>query len=309
MSLPDDHAERLDRARLSLDGLAIGDAFGEMLAYQCASARERVERGLIAGPWFHTDDTEMALSIFEMLRRHGRIDPNELAILFAERYRRDPDRGYGKMARVILRAILSGEPWPRAAASAFGGTGSMGNGGAMRVAPLGAYFAEDLDACLRAEAVLSAAVTHAHVEGKAGAIAVAVAAAMAWRLRNRPKEEASRELLQGVYDRTPDGETRIGIARAMKLPFFTAPQIAARVLGNGSAVTAPDTVPFVVWSAAKHLDDYREALISTVIADGDCDTNCAMVGGIVALYAGRESIPIDWQDARERFDFETSKNV
>ena len=258
----------------------------------------------MAGPWFHTDDTEMALSIFEVLKDRGRIDPNELALRFAERYRRDPDRGYGTMARVILRAILSGEHWEHAAASAFGGSGSMGNGGAMRAAPLGAYFAEDLETGLRGEAVLSAGVTHAHPEGKAGAIAIAVAAAMAWRLRDQPKEKASLELLQSVYERTPDGETRIGIARAIKLPFFTAPQIAARHLGNGSAVTAPDTVPFVVWSAAKHLDDYKEALISTVIADGDCDTNCAMVGGIVALYAGRDSIPIDWQNARERFDFE-----
>jgi ADP-ribosylglycohydrolase len=307
MNLPENHAERLARARLSLDGLAIGDAFGEMLAYQSASARERVERGLMGGPWFHTDDTEMALTIFEVLRRRGHIDPNELALRFAERYRKEPERGYGTMARVILRAILSGQHWQQAAASAFGGTGSMGNGGAMRVPPLGAYFAEDLDTCLRGEAVLSAMVTHAHPEGKAGAIAIAVAAAMAWRLRDHPKEQASKELLQGIYDRTPDGETRIGIARALKLPFFTAPQIAARVLGNGSAVTAPDTVPFVVWSAAKHLDDYREALISTVIVDGDCDTNCAMVGGIVALYAGPESIPSDWQDARERFDFETGR--
>ena len=63
-------------------------------------------------------------------------------------------------------------------------------------------------------------------------------------------------------------------------------------------------MPYVVWSAAKHLDDYREAIVSTVTGDGDCDTNCAMVGGIVALYAGRESIPADWQVARERFDFE-----
>ena len=307
MSLPHNHAHRMERVRLSLDGLAIGDAFGEMLAHQSTAARERVERGLMAGPWFHTDDTEMALTIFEPLGHRGHIDPNELAVRFAERYRKDPDRGYGTMARVILRAILSGEHWKIAAASAFGGTGSLGNGGAMRVAPLGAYFAEDLDTCLCKEAVLSAAVTHAHAEAKAGAIAVAVAAAMAWRLRNDPKEQASGKLLQAVYDRTPDGETRIGIARALKLPIFTAPQIAARVLGNGSAVTAPDTVPLVVWSAARHLDDYREALISTVIAGGDCDTNCAIVGGIVALYAGRDSIPIDWRDARERFDFETSK--
>jgi ADP-ribosylglycohydrolase len=152
MSLPVNHSERLERARLSLEGLAIGDAFGEMLSYQCGKARERVERGLAAGPWFRTDDTEMALTIFEVLRRRGRIDPNELALQFAERYRRDPNRGYGTMARVILRAILKGVPWEKAAASAFGGTGSMGNGAAMRVAPLGAYFADDLDICLRGEA-------------------------------------------------------------------------------------------------------------------------------------------------------------
>lgn len=304
MSLPHNHIERLERARLSLEGLAIGDAFGEMLAYNCRLARQRVEKGLSAGPWFHTDDTEMALSIFEVLKYKGRIDPDELAMRFAERFRRDPDRGYGAMARVILRSILKGETWRSASAAAFGGTGSMGNGAAMRVPPLGAYFAEELDGNLRAEAVLSAGVTHAHREGGAGAIAVAVAAAMAWRLRGTPKDEAAVNLMQEVYDRTPDGETRVGIARALKLPFFTAPEIAARVLGNGSAVTAPDTVPYVIWCAAKHLDDFREALVSTVTGDGDCDTNCAMVGGIVALYAGRDSIPEDWRQARERFDFE-----
>lgn len=57
MNLPNNHAERIERARLSLEGLAIGDAFGEMLAYNCAGARQRVERGLMAGPWFHTDVT------------------------------------------------------------------------------------------------------------------------------------------------------------------------------------------------------------------------------------------------------------
>jgi ADP-ribosylglycohydrolase len=157
----------------------------------------------------------MALSIFEVLQSRGRIDPNELALRFAERFRKEPERGYGTMARVILRAILSGEHWQQAAGSAFSGTGSMGNGGAMRVAPLGAYFADDLDSSLRGEAVLSAAVTHAHAEGKAGAIAIAVAAAVAWRFRDRPKEEAAVEMMQEVYDRTPEGETRIGIARAL----------------------------------------------------------------------------------------------
>jgi hypothetical protein len=52
----------------------------------------------------------------------------------------------------------------------------MGNGGAMRAAPVGAFFADDL-AALVEHADRSAAVTHAHAEGRAGAVAVAAAAA------------------------------------------------------------------------------------------------------------------------------------
>lgn len=304
MNLPEDHSERMARAHLSLEGLAIGDALGEMLAYNCANARIRADKGFVTGPWWHTDDTEMALSIYEVLSRLGRIDPDELAMRFAERFRRDPDRGYGSMARMILRQVLAGEKWQRASAAAFDGLGSMGNGGAMRVAPLGAYMADDPDSNIRGEATLSAIVTHSHREGKAGAIAVAAGAAAAWRLRGRPKESASRALLQAALDLTPDGETREGIRRAMELPFSKSSRETGKELGNGSLVTAPDTVPYALWCAAKNLDDYREAIIETALGDGDCDTNCAMVGGIVVLFAGRDSIPQDWQEAREPFEFE-----
>lgn len=58
-------------------------------------------------------------------------------------------------------------------------------------------------------------------------------------------------------------------------------------------------MPFCVWCAARHLDDYEAALWSTVSGYGDRDTTCAIVGGIVALSAGRESIPSSWLAARE----------
>jgi hypothetical protein len=40
----------------------------------------------------------------------------------------------------------------------------------------------------------------------------------------------------------------------------------------------------------------------TVAGMGDRDTTCAIVGGIVALSAGRESIPRAWLSAREPLD-------
>ena len=73
----------------------------------------------------------------------------------------------------------------------------------------------------------------------------------------------------------------------------------ARALGNGLLVTAPDTVPFCVWMAAHHLDHFVEALGITIGVGGDCDTNAAIVGGIVALSAGRDNIPTEWLKARE----------
>src|SRR2546423_11056972 len=133
---PVTHEDRLSHASISLEGLAIGDAFGQMFSAAPRAARARVkENRLPPGPWWRTDDTEMALAIVEVLNRFGRINQDALARRFAERFDDEPDRGYGKMARIILRAVLRGGDWKRASATAFGGAGSKGNGGAMRVAP------------------------------------------------------------------------------------------------------------------------------------------------------------------------------
>jgi len=123
------------------------------------------------------------------------------------------------------------------AANAFGGQGSMGNGGAMRVAPLGAYFADDLGRCAE-EARASALVTHTHPEGVAGAIAVAVAAAMAWQLRDASQSFDARKFFDEILRLTPEGKTRRGILLASQTPAEIPFQDVAKALGNGSLVTA-----------------------------------------------------------------------
>ena len=60
-----------------------------------------------------------------------------------------------------------------------------------------------------------------------------------------------------------------------------------------------DTVPFALWCAARHLNDFAEALWCAISVGGDVDTNCAIVGGIVALAVGRERIPSEWTWYRE----------
>ncbi|MFB9902543.1 ADP-ribosylglycohydrolase family protein [Allokutzneria oryzae] len=145
-----------------------------------------------------------------------------------------------------------------AAASAFDGQGSCGNGAAMRVAPLGAYFVGD-PARVAREAELSAEIAHPHPEGIAGAVAVALAAGPGI---------TARDLLGAVLGQMAESQVGQGIAKAAGL-LGCATAEAAYQLGNGARVTAQDTVPFTLWVAATRIDDYAAAITACVEAGGN----------------------------------------
>ena len=89
----------------------------------------------------------------------------------------------------------------------------------------------------------------------------------------------------------PESEVAAKVRQARNLQDDITINTAAAILGNGTKVSAQDTVPFALWCAAQHLDNYQEALWLTVSGLGDRDTTCAIAGGIVVLYSGVESIP------------------
>lgn len=293
-----DDQSRLTRAYQSLEGLSCGDAFGERFFGAPETALSLIhKRTLPTPPWIFTDDTLMAISIVSTLEEHGEIDQDHLAMSFARCY--DPSRGYGPAMHELLGRVRDGfGDWRLEARALFGGQGSFGNGSAMRVAPVGAYFADDLEVVIE-QAERSAVTTHCHAEAIAGAIAVALAAALAWQCRDSPQFPSREDFLRRIHHNTPASEVRHGIQKAIDLPEDTPIQAAVTVLGNGSLVTAQDTVPFVLWNAARHLSDYEEALWATVSGLGDRDTTCAMVGGIVVMRAGVDAIPKKWLDSRE----------
>jgi ADP-ribosylglycohydrolase len=291
----DGWADRLARAWLALDGLSLGDAFGESFFVSDAARRVR-ERRLAPGRWGWTDDTAMAIGIVETLVARGGLDQDELARRFAARYVADPGRGYGPATHQTLSQIHAGRHWHPISHGQFSGRGSYGNGAAMRAPVIGAWFADDLDEVVRA-ARLSAEVTHGHPEAAAGAIAVALATALAWHGEDGP---AGAGLIAEVLDRLPDTDVRRGAERALALEPDSPIERAVDVLGNGTHVSAQDTVPLVLWCAAHQLHDYRRALWTTVSALGDRDTTCAMVGGIVACRVGHQGLPTDWLACREQ---------
>jgi len=294
-----DHKQKVERMKLAIDGLSIGDAFGQRFFFPAYFMECLPQRKLPDGPWYYTDDTEMALAIAEVLEDRRTVDQDELAQIFARRYQADPHRGYGAGAHQLLQGICNGGDWRELNQQLFGGEGSFGNGGAMRVAPVAAYFAdEDAETILR-QAEASAEVTHAHLDGRAGAIATALAGAWGWRRSSGQPFEGSEQLLPWVHEFLPDSRVRQGIEEAIEIDLTEDIRTAANFLGNGSQITAQDTVPICLWAAAKFIDDYEEALWNTVSIDGDIDTNCAIVGGIVALSVGRDGVPEEWRQTRE----------
>jgi ADP-ribosylglycohydrolase len=268
------------RSFASLVGTAVGDALGEQLYLR----RDATSRRLPPAPWAWTDDTAMACSVFHVLATHGRVDPDVLAASFVAHY--DVVRNYGPGVDAMMALVAKGADLRTLAAQTFGGVGSWGNGGAMRAAPLGAWFAGD-PARAAAEAAVAARVTHTHPEGVAGAIATAVAAAV---------EPAA--MFDEVLRHTPPGLVHDGIRTATTM-LGAEPADAAAALGTGARLSAPDTVPLALWTVARHPGDYEEAIWTVAPLAEDVDTLCAIVGGIIATRVGEDSIPQAWRQATE----------
>lgn len=283
---------RLDRALASLRGLSVGDALGARLSVPANYPLLR-RRELPPGPWAWTDDTETACSVVAVLAAHHRVDQDALAHSLATHH--DDDRDYGPGVSRLLRRVREGGDWRELAAAAFKGQGSWGNGAAMRVAPLGAWYADDPEQATH-QAEISAYPTHQHREAVVGAMAVAAAAALAAAPGAPPRPEA---LLDGVIALVPKkSAVGAGLRRARDMLDYGDATTVAAVLGCGRRRSAHDTVPFALWSAARSLGDYERAFWTTAQAGGDVDTTCAVVGGVIA--AGESGTPpAAWRERTE----------
>ena len=146
-------------------------------------ARYPTVDALISNPpnnelWY-TDDTQMMIGVAETLAEHHAILEDRLCAAFVANY--VPSRGYGRGSRKVIEAMEDGKDYRHVASQVFPG-GSLGNGAAMRVAPVGLLFREDHDR-LWEQARLSALPTHLHPLGIEGAQVLALA--VSWRANKR----------------------------------------------------------------------------------------------------------------------------
>lgn len=299
----------LNLSMRSLRGVSLGDAFGDSFFGEIDFIKQSIaERTIPETKWEFTDDTVMSIAVLEELENsNGTINQDSLVKRFCTNHNLDVNRGYGATVRRLLREVAEGKNWKELSAAAFDGHGSMGNGAAMRVCPIGAYHYNDL-AMVKHLAAKSAEVTHYNVEAITGAMAVALATALATAIKETNGSIEPSAFIKQILTELPACDTTSKIATSLTVPYTYHIETVSKILGNGNNMTAQDTVPFAIWCAAHNLTSFEEALWKAVSILGDRDTICAIVGGITIMSSNEQTVPQQWLNNVEDFEASIFRN-
>lgn len=235
----------------------------------------------------YTDDSQMMIAILETLANHGRMDGPALAKRFRENF--EPWRGYGGRIFGVMERLAAGAAWDQA------GTDSFGNGGAMRVGILGAFYPDDLEACEQA-ALDQCRITHHHPQGLAGALAQALAVSLACRLGTQNVKPVPQTFLEKIAGRLRAIDSHTA-DRLLAMPDLPQGDEAGLILALNKAyacdVSAAEAVPPAM-GAFLGSNSAEQAIVVAVGLGGDTDTIGAMAGALAGAYWGLNALPADW---------------
>lgn len=312
---------RPDRARGALLGLAVGDALGATHEFRKLSAlpfpalMDGPLTEIVGGgphqvkPGQVTDDTQMACCLAQSLRELRRLDEDDVARKYQAWKEVAFDIG------VQTRAVLD-----RRAAEGHGqlasrrhwiehGRTPAGNGALMRTAPIGVFFAGDLEAIFDAS-FRDCAITHFDPRCQ---LACAVFNGTIGAAVDGPDELGREHLLAA----TRTALTRAADALAQRHPDCVREvQEAAQALGDDLTFAQRDDpelygpdlhmlakegfvrVAFRLsyWELL-HVPSFEAALIDVVNRGGDSDTNGAICGALLGAVHGEQAIPGRWRQA------------
>jgi len=301
-----------DRYRGALLGSAVGDALGRPvegsppadIKARHGQIREFMPwRGWNGGPvGTFTDDTQLTLWTARATLDSGDEHPATFGRTLVGRL--DAIRGIGGATRQAIVRHRDGRDWWQA------GVPSAGNGVAMRVAPLGLAFGDDL-ATLRRETARNAVVTHADRLAVASGIVQAYAVARLTRTAPGtldPKTFLAElvDVLHGFDDagaverRHSAGPDRVRLVdRIAELADMLdlAPSEAFARTYNGAFVL--ESLPAAIWAFLANADDPEEAIVVAVNGGYDADTVAAMAGAMAGAYHGEAGLPDRWLDDLE----------
>ncbi|MFN3467766.1 MAG: ADP-ribosylglycohydrolase family protein [Candidatus Brocadiales bacterium] len=239
-------------------------------------------RGL--GPGQYTDDTLMALCHAHSLIEKGRVEPEDISHKFIAWYDSGNLRGIGGTTAYAIKRLKKGHNWQESGAT---GEYAAGNGGAMRIAPVGLFYHNDLPS-LREAVRKAVIITHNNQEAVAGALAVAYLVAKSVREELNPDTT-----IQDVSDFIGPCKVRENLLRAGELLDLGAtPGKALETLGTSGYVV--ETVASAVFCLLYSPNDFYNTVVNAVSGGADTDTTATVAGAISGSYNGIKGIPEEW---------------
>lgn len=266
------------------------------------------------GYYKYTDDTAMAHTLAQSLIDCGGFDATIVAQRFTEEFYGSDDlrSEYGPKVRAVFAALARTkckDVWAPAKQQ-FDGTGSFGNGAAMRVAPVALCYYGDEQAAIRV-AQLQSKLTHAHPLGYNAATLVCLAIQLALSLDPSKELDVGR-FLDTLKSQMRDVESEKDQFYGPKLDAMKTmllnrcedapPKRIAAVFGN--EITADRSVPAALYAflrSTRPLECYKtsngfvRALFFAIAMGGDTDTIGTMTGSIAGAYYGIFRVPVTMQ--------------
>jgi ADP-ribosylglycohydrolase len=304
-------------------GLALGDALGAPVEGKSPAACTEYVHKKLGGPapgpartgddtqaaspsspvfGQYTDDTQLARELLLSYAERGRFDPAHYAQRIGALFGAGAVVGAGRMTEEVGLRLHAGVPWEQAGLP----VPAAGNSAAVRAAPLGLLFGDDVDGLIRA-AREQARITNYDPRCAAGAAAVAGAVALLLRQGERGEplrvEPFLAELAEWV--RRLDQSLAFDVYQLSSWVTLS-PEAAATFLvkaglcpgqGDEWAGVSSYVLPSVLWSLYSFLrapEDVHEALRCAIAVGGDVDTTAAMAGAMLGAYHGRGALPAEW---------------
>lgn len=293
-----------DKCIGSLLGKAAGDILGsgiegfphEAIAKRYGEVKDFLPTGRGFGRY--TDDTEMALALAHSIVECKGVDGAHCAQSYAEFFH--DWRGYGGGAHVVLNALKQGADYRKTGTMVFP-EGSYGNGGAMRIAPVGLVYRNADDESLKKAVFEAVRCTHVHPEGVDGALVQAKAVALLTNIEN-PADFDPNAFLETL---SQISTVEIMQAKILYLKEVLKKNIdddtAVAHLGNG--IRASEAVACALLATIKYHAAPEDAVIKGVNSGGDTDTIGAITGAQIGALHGKDWIPARWSDNMENEEY------
>jgi len=263
----------------------------------------------------YTDDTAMARQVADSIISMRSADSKDMAQRFVQEFDMEPFRGYGASVGEVFRKLKRSkcqDPY-KPASEQFNGSGSYGNGAAMRVHPIGLLSHNASNTSIIENVKKSAKVTHTHMDAINGA--VLQAACVSWALQGSKTSDMRKKIhdICSNFDKPDDTESETYIDKVDIINECledTDVNITNLIEDLGNDVAALGSVPASVYSflagstqnttlPSKDVvlpsDDsgpgFERCLQLAMMFGGDADTIMSMTGAIAGAYFVESGIP------------------